>query len=63
MTDGVDRYDVEAMIRDAGYRYALRPNLDELVREVEVLRGDVAELRGALDSAIRILNERTADLV
>lgn len=63
----LDRYDVEAMIRDAGYRYASSSDLAELRTELRVevseLRRELEELRRTVERESSILNERTAHLV
>jgi len=62
----IDRYDVEAMIRDAGYRYATRDDLHETAIDlrgaVAELRADIAELRDDISSLWRVLNSRTEHL-
>ena len=63
----LDRYDVEAMIRDAPEVAALRRDVQDLTRELDYLRmelrREVQDLHDADDATTRVLNARTEGLV
>lgn len=62
----IDRYDVEAMIRDAALGYASRQALDAEVQArhaaIDELREALAELRGELAATRSTLAQALADL-
>lgn len=61
MSNEVDRYDVEAMIHNAGYEIK-----GDIRREIEdaktVLRSEIAELQNEVESLRRVLESRTEQL-